>query len=299
MTPTTMIAEREEGKKDMPRFRSLYEIGKVLNGTFEIAETFPRILGILSHQMGMKRGGILVASPESNTWEIGSAHGLGGEEMKRRKEFFGSGVAEKIIEKGQMAAVAGGGDEIWMYDAKGKAGWKRGSISFFCSPIKLQGSVAAILGVDHFFDESVAVAEDFTFLGEICSQISDAMTTRQVMAQENRVLLEENWGLRKELETLGRSVPKARRKISLTDILEERLSQMIADMKVEPRSNCRLYNDVMFVVERTLLKSALDKTRHVQLKTARFLGINRNTLRRKIKELGIANSEKEKTVTRS
>jgi DNA-binding protein Fis len=40
-------------------------------------------------------------------------------------------------------------------------------------------------------------------------------------------------------------------------------------------------------VERTLLKSSLDKTKHVQLKTARFLGINRNTLRRNIKDLGI------------
>jgi two-component system nitrogen regulation response regulator GlnG len=105
-------------------------------------------------------------------------------------------------------------------------------------------------------------------------------------------LLEENWSFRKELETLGRSVPKVRRRISLTEILEDRLSRMIAEMKVDPRSNGRLYDDVLTVVERTLLKSALEKTKHVQSKTARFLGINRNTLRRKIKELGIAAKEK-------
>ena len=62
---------------------------------------------------------------------------------------------------------------------------------------------------------------------------------------------------------------------------------MISEMKVDPRSNGKLYDDVLSVVERTLLKSALEKTRHIQSKTARFLGINRNTLRRKIKELGI------------
>jgi DNA-binding protein Fis len=110
---------------------------------------------------------------------------------------------------------------------------------------------------------------------------------RREVASENRGLLEENWSFRKELETLGRTVPKARRKISLTEILEERLARMIAEMKVDPRSNGHLYDDVLHVVERTLLKSALEKTRHVQLKTARFLGINRNTLRRKIKEFGI------------
>jgi two-component system nitrogen regulation response regulator GlnG len=67
---------------------------------------------------------------------------------------------------------------------------------------------------------------------------------------------------------------------------------MIAEMKVDPRSNGRLYDDVLVVVEKTLLKSALEKTRHVQLKTARFLGINRNTLRRKMKEFGMTAKEK-------
>jgi DNA-binding protein Fis len=110
---------------------------------------------------------------------------------------------------------------------------------------------------------------------------------RKAIAAENRALLEENWSFRKELEALGRSVPKTRKRIPLTEILEERITRMIAEMKVDPRSNGCLYEEVLNVVERTLLKSSLDKTRHVQLKTARFLGINRNTLRRKIKELGI------------
>lgn len=286
------ISEKEEEKREISRYRSLYEIGKVLNGTVEIRESFLRILQILSQQLGMKRGGFLIASQDCKTWEMGGAQGLSGEEMKRRKEYFGSGVVERIVEKGQMAAVADGGSEIWLLDSKGKANWKRDNITFLCAPIKLQGTVAGILGVDHFYEDPVPVSEDFGLLGEICSQIGDAMLTRQVLAQENRVLLEENWGLRKELENLGRPVPKTRKKISLTDLLEERLSQMIADLKLDPRSNSHLYDDVMFVVERTLLKSALDKTKHVQLKTARFLGINRNTLRRKLKELRIPNSGK-------
>ena len=115
----------------------------------------------------------------------------------------------------------------------------------------------------------------------------DLRSRNEAIAAENRVLLEENWSFRKELETLGRSVPKTRKRISLTEILEERISRMIAEMKVDPRSNGCLYDEVLHVVERTLLKSSLEKTKHVQLKTARFLGINRNTLRRKIKELGI------------
>lgn len=283
---------RGEEEKAILKLRSLCEIARVLNSSFELKETYGPILGILSRHMGMKRGGFLVLSAESNEWEIGAAHGLSAEEMKRRKEYFGSGVNQRILEKGQMAAVNDGGDNIWLFDGKGKTAPKRSSAAFLCVPLKTQGSIAAILGVDHVFEEPVPITEDFGFLGEICSLLNEAVLMRKAITAENRALLEENWSFRKELETLGRTVPKVRRRISLTEFLEDRLGRMIAEMKVDPRSNGRLYDDVLSVVERTLLKSALEKTRHVQSKTARFLGINRNTLRRKIKELGITAVEK-------
>jgi len=283
---------KEEETRETCRLRSLYEISKILNSSLELKEIYPRILVFLSNQMGMKRGGIIFLNNESNEWEMGGACGLSAEEMKRRKEYFGSGVIPRILEKGQMIGVIEGGDSFWLYEAKAKSMPKRGSALFLCAPVKVQGVIAGIMGADHFFEEPVAVTEDFDLLGEICGLIGEAISMRKAIAAENRALLEENWGLRKELETLGRTVPKARKKIPLTEILEERISRMIAEMKVDPRSNGCLYDEVLHVVERTLLKSSLEKTRHVQLKTARFLGINRNTLRRKIKDLGITAAEK-------
>ena len=83
------MAKDEEGKTVL-KLRSLYEIAKVLNSSFELKEAYGSILSILSRQMGMKRGAFLVLSAESNEWEIGAAQGLSGEEMKRRKEYFGA-----------------------------------------------------------------------------------------------------------------------------------------------------------------------------------------------------------------
>jgi len=284
MTPTP---KKEDENKEIPKWRSLYEIAKTLASSLDLEEIYPKILAILSQQMEMKRGGLLLMNKEANEWQIGGAHGLSAEEMRRRKEYFGSGVTSRILEKGQMAAVIDGGESFWMYDAKAKNVPEPGSVSFLCAPVKVRGNIAGILGVDHLYGDPIPITEDFHLLGEICGLIGEAMSMRQNIATENRALLEENWSFRKELETLGRSVPKARKRISLTEILEERISRMIAEMKVDPRSNGCLYNEVLNVVERTLLKSSLEKTKHVQLKTARFLGINRNTLRRKIKELGI------------
>ncbi|MGA2958497.1 MAG: helix-turn-helix domain-containing protein [Thermodesulfobacteriota bacterium] len=284
MTPTP---KKEEETKQVPRLKSLCEIAKVLGSSLEVKEAYPKILAILSQQMGMKRGGIIFLNAESNEWEMVGSHGLAAEEMKRRKEYFGSGVIHRILEKRQMAAVGDGGETFWFYDPKAKNVPKRVNVPFLCASVEVQGTIGGVLGVDHFYEESVAVTEDFSLLGEVCSLIGEAIAMRKAIAAENRALLEENWSFRKELEALGRSVPKTRKRIPLTEILEERITRMIAEMKVDPRSNGCLYEEVLNVVERTLLKSSLDKTRHVQLKTARFLGINRNTLRRKIKELGI------------
>jgi transcriptional regulator with GAF, ATPase, and Fis domain len=288
MTPQT---EKEEAKP-LARLKCLYEISKVLNASLDLKEVCPELLQVLAQGMGMKRGGVLLMNAESGEWEFGGTHGLSAEEMKKRKEYFGSGVLERILGKGAMAAVTDGGEAIWIFENKARTIPKRANVSFLCAPVKNQGAISAILGVDHLYEDSVPITDDFGILGEMCLLISDAMMMRKVVASENRALLEENWGFRKELETLGRSLPKVTRRIPLTEILEDRLSRMIAEMKVDPRSNGRLYDDVLNVVERTLLKSALAKNKHVQLKTARFLGINRNTLRRKIKDLGITGKEK-------
>jgi transcriptional regulator with GAF, ATPase, and Fis domain len=274
-------------REEDSRLRSLYEIAKVLGSSLDLKEIYPKILVLLSVFMGMKRGGISLLNPESTEWEMAASHGISAEEIKRRKDYFGSGIAPRILEKGQMAAVTDGGESAWFYEGRGKKAPDRSGILFFCSPIKVQGMIIGLLGVDHLYDEPVPVTEDWNLLGEICDLIGEAISMRKAFSAENRALLEENWNFRKELETLGRSLPKARKRIPLTEILEERISRMIADMKVDPRSNGCLYDEVLHVVERTLLKSSLEKTKHIQLKTARFLGINRNTLRRKIKELGI------------
>ncbi len=282
-----MPAEMEEGKRTTARLKALYEIAKALGSSLDLKEVYPRILGILSQQMGMKRGGFMSMNADSNEWEMGGSQGLSSEEMKRRKEYFGSGVIQRILERGHMAAVLDGGESIWIQEGKTRSAPKRKSTSFLCAPIKVQGAIVGILGVDRFYGEPVLITEDFYVLGEVCALISEAMLLRKSVAAENRALREENLSFCKELETLGRNVSKARRRISLTEIMEERLARMVAEMRVDPRSSGRLYDDVMVVVEKTLLKSALEKTKHVQLKTARFLGINRNTLRRKMKELGI------------
>jgi two-component system nitrogen regulation response regulator GlnG len=48
-----------------------------------------------------------------------------------------------------------------------------------------------------------------------------------------------------------------------------------------------LYRSILQIVEKPLIENILERTDGNQLKAARILGLNRNTLRTKIKRLGI------------
>ena len=68
---------------------------------------------------------------------------------------------------------------------------------------------------------------------------------------------------------------------SIKDFLEEKLKRYLKDMtKV---TNFNLYDTVLSEVEKALITIVLRETNGNQLKTAKVLGINRNTLRTKIK----------------
>ncbi len=82
------------------------------------------------------------------------------------------------------------------------------------------------------------------------------------------------------------SLPQARaRKESFEDMITARLKPFVD--KTDHRDKQDLYGFIMPYMERPLIQLVLDKTRGNQVQAAEILGINRNTLRKKIKELGI------------
>jgi DNA-binding protein Fis len=72
---------------------------------------------------------------------------------------------------------------------------------------------------------------------------------------------------------------------SVYDFLEEKLKRYLKKLAKLERSN--LYDAVISEVEKSLISIVLKETDGNQLKAARALGINRNTLRAKIKEYKI------------
>lgn len=59
------------------------------------------------------------------------------------------------------------------------------------------------------------------------------------------------------------------------------------DGKIAEQKDGVLYKTVIASIEKQLIEQMLQRTEGNQLKAARILGINRNTIRTKIKRLGI------------
>ena len=73
----------------------------------------------------------------------------------------------------------------------------------------------------------------------------------------------------------------------LDDIIREELEDIVTLLCPSGPEKSRVYEEVLLMVERNLIKIALKRSNNVKTGAADFLGINRNTLHKKMNKLGI------------
>ena len=71
------------------------------------------------------------------------------------------------------------------------------------------------------------------------------------------------------------------------EILEANLEDIATILCKSETDRSRLYDDVLAMMERALVRIALRRSNHVKSAAAAYLGINRNTFQKKMVNLGI------------
>jgi DNA-binding protein Fis len=71
----------------------------------------------------------------------------------------------------------------------------------------------------------------------------------------------------------------------LEEILEKKLEDISTLLCSAGDKKSRVYEDVIYMVERCLFKIALKRCNHVKSASAAYLGINRNTFQKKMTKL--------------
>lgn len=101
----------------------------------------------------------------------------------------------------------------------------------------------------------------------------------------NKIFAEGGYDMSQGLE--GGSVIRLARRDNIRDLafLKDKVIELEDSWYSEKKGI--LYKSVLAEIEKPLIEHILERTEGNQLKAARILGINRNTMRGKIKKLGI------------
>jgi DNA-binding protein Fis len=142
-----------------------------------------------------------------------------------------------------------------------------------CIPLTTGDEPVGVINVNSLYGPRNEFVEDFQFLSVLSAVLSPVI---------------RNYHLRKS-EPLAKDTKMKARSHLLDEILEQKLVEVLdkIDPYVEAKTKMGIFDDIIRVVEKILIKSALERVDHVQIAAAQFLGINRNTLRKKMKELKI------------
>ena len=73
----------------------------------------------------------------------------------------------------------------------------------------------------------------------------------------------------------------------IEEILEKRLDKVVTILDCRENSGDGVYDEVLSMVEKALIKIAMRRSNNIKTAAADFLGINRNTLHNKIKKLKV------------
>lgn len=194
-----MVSPEAKYAKKIQELTTLYEISRCMASTLDFQTIAEQILKILSDQLDMRRGTVVLYDPVSGQSRIEAAYGLTPEEIQRGKYRIGEGVTGKVLETGEPMIVPDIEKEP-LFLNRTKARIDRKNISFLCVPIKVKGETLGVLSVDRLFSAKVGLEEDVRLLTIVASLIGQHLKIHLMIQKEKERLVEQNQALQRELK---------------------------------------------------------------------------------------------------
>ena len=255
-----------------PELRSLNEI-ILLPSQNHLEDYFLGVMAILSEYFSIKYSALFLQDPQKDFLHVEALYGI-------EKEIHPftcpsqRGAIGKVLESRQPMVIQNLSQEP-LYEEMMKSQKRTEKIQppLLCIPLITDDETMGVINMNSLYGPRHEFVEDFQFLSVLSAILSPVI---------------KNYQLKKDGPLSRDSKPKARSQL-LDEILEQKLAEVLnkIDPYVEIKTKMGILDDIIRVVEKILIKSALERVDHVQIAAAQLLGINRNTLRKKIKELKI------------
>ena len=254
-----------------PELRSLYEIAQFQQQN-QLRDYFHGVMGILSKYFSIGYSALLLQNPQKGSLHVEALYGIG-KEVHPLICSHQKGIMGKVLESQQPMAIQNLNHEpLYEEVIKGPKRTEKIQPPLLCIPLVTEGELLGLMNINPLYSSREEFAQDFQFLSILSAILSPVIKNYQKMG-----------------EPFQKSGKQKMKSSLLDEILEQKLAEVLnkIDPYVEAKNKLGLLDDIIGVVEKILIKSALERVGHVQTAAAQFLGINRNTLSKKMKELKI------------
>ena len=255
-----------------PELRSLYEIA-LLPQPNHLQDYFLGVIAILSEYLSVGYSALILQDPQKDSLYVEALYGIEREvhplSCSGRK-----GTIGKVLESRQPLAIHNLSQEpLYAEVMKGTKRIEKIRSPLICIPLIVDDEPIGVINIDSLYGPRNELTEDFQFLSILSAILSPVI---------------KNYQMKRNEQSQRTGNPKIK-PFLLDEILEERLTEVLnkIDPYVESKAKMALFDDIIALVEKILIKSALKRVNYVQIAAAQLLGINRNTLRKKIKDLKI------------
>src|SRR3954470_433108 len=128
----------------------LTEIGQILSSTLELRDAFGKVMQIISDQMNMHRGTLVLLDESTGRLRTEAAVGLLPEDIERGKYALGEGITGNVVATGRPRIISDLRNEPDFLNRTGRLtpASKNIAISYICIPIKILGRTAGALAID-------------------------------------------------------------------------------------------------------------------------------------------------------
>jgi transcriptional regulator with GAF, ATPase, and Fis domain len=255
-----------------PELKSLYEIS-MLSPRVQFQEYFIEVMTTLSQHFPVRYATILLRDVRKDSLHVEGLYGIELDNHPHQGPCE-KGIIGEVLRSRQPMPIQNVSQEPFYEDTlRNPKPMYKIQPPLLCIPLITESDPIGVMNISPLYGSRDDFAEDFHFLSILSAILSPTV---------------RNHLLKKAEHHDGSKKSKLKTSL-LEEILQERLTEVLnkIDPYVESKSRTGLLDDIISLVEKILIKSAMERVGHVQTSAAQLLGINRNTLRTKIKEMKI------------
>ena len=182
---------------DHSEYIVIKEAAEQIEHAYEPQKAIRTILSLISRQMGLNRGRILLQDGDSGYLHVAYSFGLTEDEIERSRFKMGEGISGKVMYTGTPMIISDiDKEDDYLFRTVDRSTLPSETVAFIAAPIVRGGSTIGVLAVNRLTKRARSFDKDLGLLKLISLFISEILSVHSMLEQQTQILKEENEQLR-------------------------------------------------------------------------------------------------------